>query len=133
MEAEGELFRRIGYAEVRFAVRVLSDDRDQNEALTGVEISGYQLSRALAVADIAEFDPDFVICAPRSTWQRMLDEIGQSGRPELRHTLSSLALIGEELWLESTDQLREDKFYRFNQTLQGLFNLASQLHNDRGH
>ena len=49
------------------------------------------------------------------------------GRPELRHTLSSLALIGEELWLESIDQLREDKFYRFNQTLQELFNLAAKL------
>jgi hypothetical protein len=41
--------------------------------------------------------------------------------------LSSLALIGDELWLESDDQLREDKFYRFNQTLQELFNLAAQL------
>jgi len=45
----------------------------------------------------------------------------------LRHTLSSLALVGEELWLESTDQLREDKFYRFNQTLQELLNLASKV------
>ena len=50
-----------------------------------------------------------------------------SGRPQLRHTLSSLALVGEELWLESTDQLREDKFYRFNQTLQELLNLASKV------
>jgi hypothetical protein len=48
----------------------------------------------------------------------------------LRHTLNSLALIGEELWLESADQLREDKFYRFNQTLQELFNLAPKVVND---
>jgi hypothetical protein len=51
-------------------------------------------------------------------------------RPELRHTLNSLALIGDELWLESADQLREDKFYRFNQSLQELFNLAAQLPTD---
>ena len=57
----------------------------------------------------------------------MLDEIARNGRPELRHTLNSLALIGDELWLESTDQLREDKFYRFNQSLQELFNLAAHL------
>jgi hypothetical protein len=31
------------------------------------------------------------------------------------------------LWLESADQLREDKFYRFNQSLQELFNLVAQL------
>ncbi len=57
----------------------------------------------------------------------MLDEIERSGRPELRPSVSSLALIGEELWLESLDQLREDKFYRCNQTLQELFNLAARL------
>ena len=114
-------------------MRVFSDDRDRTEALTGIEINGYELSRAATLDDAAEFDPDFVICAPRPIWQRMLEEIKRVGRPEPRHTLSPLALIGEELWLESTDQLREDKFYRFNQTLQELFNLATQLHNDRGH
>ncbi len=57
----------------------------------------------------------------------MVDEIRRGGRPEPRHTLSSLTLLGEELWLESSDQLREDKFYRFNQTLQEFFNLASKL------
>jgi hypothetical protein len=127
MKAEGELFRRTGYAEVRFAIRVLSDDASRTEALTGVEINGYELSRAVALDDIAGLDPDFVICGPRRVWQRMLDEIVQNGRPELRHTLNALALLGEHLWLESDDQLREDKFYRFNQTLQELFNLAAKL------
>jgi hypothetical protein len=127
MEAEGELFRRIGYAELRFAIRVLSDDGSQTEALTGVEINGYELSRAVTLDDATGFDPDFLVCARRPIWQRMLAEITQSGRPEPRHTLNSLALIGEEMWLESVDQLREDKFYRFNQTLQELFNLAAKL------
>jgi hypothetical protein len=127
MEAEGELFRRLGYAEVRFLVRVLANDGNGTEALSGVEINGYTLSRALAADDLAKFDPDFVICGRREIWDRMLGEIARSGRPELRHTLSSLALIGEELWLESSDQLREDKFYRFNQTLQEFFNLAAKL------
>ena len=90
---------------------------------------GYALAdaRALASGEAASFDPDFAICARRAVWRRMLDEIARNGRPELRHTLSSLALMGDELWLESADQLREDKFYRFNQSLQELFNLAAQL------
>jgi len=33
----------------------------------------------------------------------------------------------ERILLESTDQLREDKFYRFNQTRQELLNLASKV------
>jgi hypothetical protein len=127
MEVEGELFRRIGYAEVSFGIRVLSEDGARTDALTGVEINGFEMTRAVTLDDAAGFDPDFVICARRSIWQRMLDEIKREGRPEPRHTLSSLALIGEELWLESADQLREDKFYRFNQTLQELFNLTAKL------
>ncbi|MGH7988303.1 MAG: hypothetical protein ACREQX_18705 [Candidatus Binataceae bacterium] len=126
MEAEGERFRRLGYAEVRFAVGVMSDEGETFERATGVEIAGYQLARAVALDDVAGFDPDFVICARRAIWQRMIDEIARNGRPEPRHTLNSLALMGDELWLESSDQLREDKFYRFNQTLQELFNLVAQ-------
>jgi len=142
MAARGEFFQRIGYVEARFVVRVLPDvlpdllpDEDSGgeaqtaEQATGVAMEGYALTNAMALApgDAMSFDPDFVICARRSVWRRMLEEIAHSGRPELRHTLNSLALIGDELWLESADQLREDKFYRFNQSLQELFNLAAHL------
>lgn len=128
MEAQGGLFQRLGYAETRFAVRVAPDEASSGgERTVGLVIDGYQLTEAKPVGDLDQFDPDFVICAKRSVWNRMLSEIAEGGRPQLRHTLSSLALVGEELWLESSDQLREDKFYRFNQTLQELLNLAAQL------
>jgi hypothetical protein len=127
MEAEGEIFRRLGYAEVRFAIRVLSEDGERTEALTGLEINGYALARAVSLDDASTFDPDFVICGRASVWRRLLDTIRRHGRPELHQTLNALALMGEELWLESDDQLREDKFYRFNQTLQELFNLSAKL------
>ena len=127
MAAEGESFRRLGYAEVRFAIRVLSDEGEAIEGTTGLEFDGYALVRAEALTDSAAFEPDFVICGRRQVWNRMLEEIVRNGRPELRHTLSSLALVGEELWLESSDQLREDKFYRVNQTLTEFFNLAAKL------
>jgi len=128
MNAEGELFRRLGYAETRFAVRVVPNSTGNGgDRIVGLVIDGYQLTEAKPVADLNEYDPDFVICGKREIWDRMLDEIAEHGRPQLRHTLSSLALVGEELWLESTDQLREDKFYRFNQTLQELLNLASKV------
>jgi hypothetical protein len=128
MEAEGALFQRLGYAETRFVVRVIPDEAGNGgEVLVGLVIDGYRMSDATIVGDLHEFDADFVICAKRSVWDRMLSEIADSGRPSLRHTLSSLALVGEELWLESADQLREDKFYRYNQTLQEFLNLAAQL------
>jgi hypothetical protein len=128
MEAEGPLFQRLGFAETRFAVRVMPDEGDNGgEHRVGLVIDGYRLSDAKTIDQLETFDPDFVICARRSVWNRMLHEIAETGRPSLRHTLSSLALMGEEMWLESSDQLREDKFYRYNQTLQELLNLASHL------
>ncbi|HYL60302.1 MAG TPA: hypothetical protein VEU51_15645 [Candidatus Acidoferrales bacterium] len=128
MQAEGELFRRLGYAETRFAVRVVPNNGSNGgDRIVGLVIDGYQLTEAKSIADLNEYDPDFVICGQREIWDRMLGEIAANGRPQLRHTLSSLALVGEELWLESTDQLREDKFYRFNQTLQELLNLAAKV------
>jgi hypothetical protein len=125
MAAEGEVFRRLGYAEVRFVVRVL-DDGGKVAAATAIEIDGYALTNAFQL-DGKPFDADFAICAPRAVWAEMLEEIAREGRATLRHTLSSLALVGESLWLESDDQLREDKFYRYNQTLQELFNLSARL------
>lgn len=128
MAAEGELFRRLGYAETRFAVRVIPNNTGNGgDRIVGLTIDGYQLTEAKPITDLNAYDPDFVICGKREVWDRMLREIAEHGRPELRHTLSSLALVGEELWLESTDQLREDKFYRFNQTLQELLNLAAKV------
>ena len=129
MEADGARFQRLGYAEARFALKVLPDPDNGTgrEYAVGVVLEGYQITQAVELEEPWEFDPDFVICARRSVWQRMLDEIAASGQPHLRGTLSSLALVGEELWLESRDQLREDKFYRFNQTLQEFFNLSGRL------
>jgi len=118
---------------------VLAGLRSRRVAGPGVNVTDAELANGLAgpprspvteatpVADLNDYDPDFVICGKREIWDRMLGEIAEHGRPQLRHTLSSLALVGEELWLESTDQLREDKFYRFNQTLQELLNLASKV------
>ena len=128
MEAEGPLFQRLGFAETRFVIRVMPDiEGNGGETLVGLVIDGYKLASAAVITDLEGFDPDFVICGKRSVWNRMLAEIVEAGRPSLRHTLSSLALMGEDMWLESTDQLREDKFYRYNQTLQEYLNLASRL------
>lgn len=125
MIAERERFLRIGYLETRFVVRVDPDDGAGPPRCTGLVFDGYALVDARPLDDPWAFDPDFVVRGRSAVWRRMVEETERLGRPELRHTLNSLVLVGDELWLESTDQVREDKFYRFNQTLQEFFNLAS--------
>ena len=124
---QGERFRRLGFVETRFVVSVLPDaDGDGHTRLdTGLVFEGYGLAEAKRLSEPWAFDPDFLVCGRASAWHRMLEEVARSGRPGLRQTLNSLVLIGDELWLESRDQIREDKFYRYNHTLQEFFNLAS--------
>jgi hypothetical protein len=126
MEAEGERFRRIGYAETRFVINVIPDEGGAARAV-GLVLDGYRLADAVALDDPWAFEPDFIVNAKRSVWEKMLREIAAKGHPQLRSTLNSLALMGEQVWLESSDQLREDKFYRYNQTIQEFFNLAQRL------
>ncbi len=130
MGAEAESFRRLGYVETRFVVRVLPEAETEGGTgtCTGLAFEGYTLTEATPLPEPWSFDPDFVICGRESAWSRMFDEIERYGRPELRHTLNSLVLLGDELWLESKDQLREDMFYRYNQSLQEFFNLAAGSH-----
>ena len=80
MAAQGELFRRIGYADTRFVVRVLPDEEGcDGERDVGLAMTGYALTHAeaLAPAALASFDPDCTICARESVWRRMLDEIAR--------------------------------------------------------
>ena len=81
MEAEGELFRRLGYAETRFVVRVIPNKTGTAATIVGLAIDGYRMTDAKAIVDLDEYDPDFVICAKRAVWDRMLDEITEHGRP----------------------------------------------------
>ena len=131
MTTERERFQRLGYAETRFVIRILGEGNGSAERQIGLAFDGYRLADVEEVRDAEAYDPDFILCATASVWRRMLDEIAREGRPALRHTLNSLVLVGDDMWLESTDQLREDRFYRFNQTLQEFFNLSAASSADR--
>ena len=57
MQAEGELFRRLGYAETRFAVRVVPNNMGNGgDQIVGLVIDGYQLTEAKPVEDLNEYD-----------------------------------------------------------------------------
>lgn len=125
MKEQREVFERLGYAETRCVLKVIGEGNGQADRYVGLAFEGYGLAGVKKVASPEEFDPDFILCARAFVWERMLEEIRENGHPSLRRTLSSLVLVGDEMWLESEDQLREDRFYRFNQTLQEFFNLAA--------
>jgi hypothetical protein len=74
-------------------------------------------------------DVDFYLEMEPERWQAMLDNIREHGHAEGGFTLNSLDLtLPEGLHQNSTgDGYRADKFFRFNESLQRFFDLASQL------
>ena len=70
---------------------------------------------------------DFVLTGKSDAWQEMIENIRSNGEADLGHTLNALTLPGVPLKIEAEDQLQEDLFYRYNQTLQEFFNGAAEI------
>lgn len=54
-------------------------------------------------------------------------DIRRNGEADLDHTLDALTFSGVSLKIEAEDQLEEDLFHRYSQTLQEFFNGAAEI------
>ena len=70
---------------------------------------------------------DFVLVQPYERWKEMIEDIQQHGRATHDHTLNSLDLQSAEEFARGKDYHRRDCFYRFNQTFQEYFDMASKF------
>jgi hypothetical protein len=71
-------------------------------------------------------DADFVLEGSLETWREMIDNVaGGGGRPDLTHTLNYLSLLGTPMCVRSSDPVRRDLFFRFNQSFQEFFNASA--------
>lgn len=71
---------------------------------------------------------DFRVSGPLWAWQMMISSIAQhGGRPALDCTLNHLTHLGEPLRVTSTDPLRRDLYFRYNQSLQEFFNASARI------
>ena len=59
-------------------------------------------------------------------WQAMIDNIATNGHAVGEWTLNTLTLFGERIALHATDPMGEDRFHRFNQTLQEFVDAAAR-------
>jgi hypothetical protein len=83
--------------------------------------------------DVTEVSADEALQAeyrlegPVGAWEDMFADIREHGAATGRHTINSLALIGQQIVLKGEDPMGVDKFSRFNQTLQEYFDGAARL------
>ncbi len=118
-------FRSLGFVEASVGVIVESDNGGAPEGFI-LEFSGYGCKQIRQSNDPAS-EADFVVVGPSGVWREMLENIRSNGGADLNHTLHVLTLPGVPLKVEAEDQLKEDLFYRYNQTFQEFFNGAAEL------
>ena len=71
---------------------------------------------------------DFILEAPLLTWREMIENIAATGgRPDLDHSLNRLSHMGSPIALRSSDPLRRDLYFRYNQSLQEFVNASGSF------
>lgn len=81
--------------------------------------------REISVADLAK--TDFYLEAPYETWQAMLENIREKGKPDRQYTLNTIDFLDPDGFAKSDDQSKKDSFYRYGQTFQQFFNASSEI------
>lgn len=123
--ARPDLYRRLGFADFRLVLKVLDDGRARSY---GLSFDGYDVSFEGELDDLDAFGADATLEGDLETWQEMIRNILRNGRADSAHTLNALTIAETPLKVSSPDPLGRDKFFRYAETLQTLFDsLGHQL------
>jgi hypothetical protein len=124
MRQEEARFRRLGFVDTTFGVHIVTPDHVWRYLLA------FEVFECREVCEVSTFDLtviDFVLKGDLATWAEMLDNIHQHGGADVSHSLNTLTHFGERLTLVYDDPDNRDKFFRFQESIQEFFNLASAL------
>lgn len=124
MEAQQDRFRRLGFIDTTFGVRVANNGKSRSFVL---EFEVYDLKNVRELPSIDLKQVDFLIEGDASVWREMIENIRRNGEADASHDLNTLAHFGEQLKVVYADPDGHDKLYRFMESIQGFFDLSSQL------
>lgn len=113
-----ETFARLGFAELRLVVEVVDGDSPRR---FGIVLDGFDVDYAGELTDDVEFAPDATVTGPIDAWREMVENIDAHGGADNEHTLNRLTMAGVPLSVVAVDPMGRDKFYRYAETLQTLF------------
>lgn len=125
MQQERERFKRLGYFDTTFGVRVLDAPGGTREYLLRFEV--FDCTQVREVQDLAAESVDFILEGDLQTWVEMLRNIEEHGAADLEHSLNSLTHTGERLRVVYDDPDGHDKLYRFAESVQEFIDLAAKL------
>jgi hypothetical protein len=125
MAAEPERYERLGDIDLELAL-VMGRGGD-NAFRVRLSFHGITCDGAAEIAAGDETAADCWLEGDLPDWQAMFDNIAKYGHAAGDWTLNTLTLFGDRISLHASDPMGEDKFHRFNQTLQDFVDAAARL------
>ncbi|MGH7960961.1 MAG: hypothetical protein ACRERD_03915 [Candidatus Binatia bacterium] len=125
MRQHEERFRRLGFIDTTFGVHVVGADSQEWRYQLAFEVFDCREVSEVAAFDLSAID--FVLKGDLAAWVEMLENIRQHNGADVTHSLNTLTHFGERLAMLYDDPDTRDKFFRFQESIQEFFDLASTL------
>ncbi|MGC8462573.1 MAG: hypothetical protein ACP5P9_02735 [Acidimicrobiales bacterium] len=127
-QGEAERLAALGMADFRLLIEVTSET---DTARYGVVLDGYDITvtHRLGPQEVSSFDA--VLRGETASWQELVENILANDGADISHSLNALSIAGWPLQLSSDDPVGRDKFFRYAETLQALFDGIGRVRSSR--
>lgn len=122
--ADAEDIAKLGFCNLRLQLTV--NGTPTGDRHLGLVLDAYDI-RSDGEVDPATWGPDCTLEGPLGAWVDMLTNIAEHGRADLAHTLNALTLAEFPMRVTASDPMGRDLFYRYNETLQEVFDRAARV------
>ena len=125
MQQEEPRFRRLGFVDTTFGIHIVGSNGQAWRYLLVFEVFECREVKEAANFDLMEID--FVLKGDLTAWVEMVENIRQHHGADVAHSLNTLTHFGERLQVVYDDPDNRDKLFRFQESIQEFFGLASSL------
>ena len=125
MRQEAARFRRLGFVDTTFGIEIIEPSGQAWRYLLTFEVFECREVSEASGFDLTEID--FVLKGPLDAWVEMIQNIHQNRGADVAHSLNTLTHFGEQLQVLYDDPDNRDKLFRFQESIQEFFDLASTL------
>ncbi len=117
---KSDSFKRLGTCDSEMGIQV-------GDEFFELDFEAFEVKPARKIDAARAEELDFVLVQSPEEWKAMLDDIKTNGHATHEFTLNSLDLHTDAELARGKDYNRRDAFYRFNQTFQEYFDMASKF------
>ena len=125
MHQEEAHFRRLGFVDTTFGVHIVGPNGQEWRYLLTFEVFECHEVKEVSGFDLTEID--FVLRGDLVAWVEMVENVRQHNGADVAHSLNTLTHFGERLQVLYDDPDNRDKLFRFQESIQEFFDLASSL------